>query len=55
MHGYKVSKNLDIGFVEESVNQLYNINLDLEVLMELRSGHTLHLTCISTLPKRVKY
>lgn len=38
MHGYKVSKNLDISFVEDSVNQLYNIILDPKALMNSDQG-----------------
>ena len=38
MHGYKASKNLDIRFVEDSVNQLYNISLDPNVLMNSDQG-----------------
>ncbi len=38
IHGYKVSKNLDISFVEESVNQLDNTSLDPEVLMNSDQG-----------------
>jgi transposase InsO family protein len=38
MHGYKVSRNLDISFVEDSVNQLYKIVLDPKALMNSDQG-----------------
>lgn len=38
IHGYKVSRNLDITFVEESVNQLYQISLDPQVMMNSDQG-----------------
>jgi transposase InsO family protein len=38
IHGYKVSRNLDITFVEESVNQLYQISLDPKVMMNSDQG-----------------
>jgi transposase InsO family protein len=38
IHGYKVSQNLDISFVEDSVNQLNNISLDPRALMNSDQG-----------------
>ncbi len=38
MHGYKVSRNLDISFVEDSMNQLNRIVLDPRVLMNSDQG-----------------
>lgn len=38
IHGYKVSQNLDISFVEDSMNQLNQIILDPKVLMNSDQG-----------------
>lgn len=38
MHGYKVSRSLDISFVEDSVNQLKQIKLDSHALMNSDQG-----------------
>jgi putative transposase len=38
IHGYKVSRNLDISFVEESVNQLNQISLDPKVMINSDQG-----------------
>ena len=38
MHGYKVSKSLDMKFVEESMDQLYNITLDPNALINSDQG-----------------
>jgi putative transposase len=38
MHGYKVSRSLDISFVEDSVNQLNQIRLDPRALMNSDQG-----------------
>ena len=38
MHGYKVSRNLDISFVEDSMNQLNRIVLDPRVLVNSDQG-----------------
>ena len=38
IHGYKVSRNLDISFVEDSVNQLHHIALDPKALINSDQG-----------------
>lgn len=38
MHGYKVSRNLDISFVEDSMNQLEKITLDPNALINSDQG-----------------
>ena len=38
IHGYKVSRSLDMKFVEDSMNQLYNITLDSNALINSDQG-----------------